>query len=100
MSTKPKYIFLRINSDKMAEIVNSCDSVKDANYWLNYIAEPGDAMFITSEHPKHTGSSSPEYSSHLISRRNLGRTEEEWRAMVGLDSRSIGEIVVSQEPSI
>lgn len=93
MSEAAKYIFVRINAEKKAEIVNSCESIKDANYWLNYIAEPGDAMFITPSHPKHTGGSAPEYHSHLISRRNVGRDEAEWRSIVKLESNDVINIV-------
>lgn len=92
MSDGAKYIFIRINAEKKAEIVNSCESIKDANYWLNYIAEPGDAMFITPSHPKHGGGNAPEYHSHLISRRNVGRDEDEWRAIVKLDSSDLSQI--------
>ncbi|MCB0324330.1 MAG: hypothetical protein KDD69_12190 [Bdellovibrionales bacterium] len=88
---KAAYVFIRVSANsgpQQAEVVHACASIKDANYWLNYIAEPGDAMFRSPLHPKHAGGEAPEYQAHLVKRGQVARVEGEWRSMTGIGSAS------------
>ena len=59
------YIIYRINAAaKLDEVCHPCD-LKKANYWLKYIAAPGDILCKTPLHPKHSQKTKcPEYASH------------------------------------
>jgi hypothetical protein len=81
VSSKP-YIIVRISDEGSAAVVYETDTIKSARYWLNYIALPGDAIFITSAHPKYNGSGKPTYQMHLVGRGKLGHEESEWRKLV------------------
>ncbi len=76
------YITVRVGADGVAEVVYQADTIKDARYWLSYIAMPGDALFTTPSHPKYAGNGAPTYMSHLVSR---GKTEHDaaaWKKQV------------------
>lgn len=72
------YIVIRINETGTAEVVHTCSTMKDANYWLTYIALPGDAIFNTPLHPKNTGPT-PVYYAHLVSRGKTEHDEKKWK---------------------
>lgn len=72
------YIIIRISTEGQTQIVHSCDTLKDAKYWLSYIAVAGDAIFTTPAHPKNTGSM-PLYFAHLVSRGNTEHDENKWK---------------------
>ena len=76
------YITVRVSPDGVAEVVHQADTIKDARYWLSYIAMPGDALFTTPSHPKYVGDGTPSYMSHLVCR---GKTEHDiaaWKKQV------------------
>ena len=76
------YITVRVSPDGLAEVIYQADTIKDARYWLSYIAIPGDALFTTPSHPKYAGDGTPIYMSHLVSR---GKTEHDiaaWKKQV------------------
>ncbi|MCB0335732.1 MAG: hypothetical protein KDD62_05480 [Bdellovibrionales bacterium] len=57
------------------------DSLKDAKYWITYIAEPGDALFRTPLHPKNSGDQ-PLYWQHKGEKGDLVEKQDQWEQMV------------------
>ena len=82
MSWNKPYIIIRIAADGSVTKVHEAEKMKDARYWLTYIALPGDAIFQTPAHPKHEGGEKILYLAHLISRGSVGYDETSWRKMV------------------
>jgi hypothetical protein len=85
MNWEKPYVILRTKEGGECEQVHEADTIKDARYWLNYIAEPGDAIFKTPAHPKHENSDKLEYKAHLISRKDIGYDEQSWLQMATKD---------------
>lgn len=76
------YIIVRVGADGQGQVVHSTDTLKDARYWLTYIAEAGDALFTTPAHPKYDGNGAPKYNAHLLSRGKVEYSEEKWRSQL------------------
>jgi hypothetical protein len=76
MWTTP-YAIIRPTTEGKAVIAHAAADLKRANYLLQYIAEPGDALFQTPLHPKVNGGA-PKYSSHLVQRGKFSYSYEEW----------------------
>ena len=89
METTTPYIILRVDEDGKASTVKDNDKLKDATYWLNYIAEPGDALFITDKHPKYQGEGEPTYRAHLAKRGQVEYDKGKWLKMLGKEENSI-----------
>ena len=79
------YIIVRCDGNGASIKVHEADKIKDARYWLSYIAQPGDALFQTPAHPKHEGGDKPIYKAHLIDRGNVGYEEQDWLRMISKD---------------
>ncbi|MCC6932896.1 MAG: hypothetical protein IT292_06550 [Deltaproteobacteria bacterium] len=87
------YIIVRVGSDGSVTKIHETEKIKDARYWLSYIAQPGDAIFQTPAHPKHDGGESILYKAHLIERGNVGYDADQWSRLVGKKPSDIdGEI--------
>ena len=86
MSWNTPYIVIRLGDDESVEVVHSAASLKDARYWLQYIAMPGDAIFLTPAHDRHKGDGPPEYKAHLISRGKIDYNEDRWKDQIELES--------------
>jgi len=71
------YIILRPLPDGTAAVAHEAADMKRANYILQYVAEPGDALFQTPLHPKNTGDT-PKYSYHTAQRGKFIYSNEEW----------------------
>jgi hypothetical protein len=82
MAWENAYILIRVDENLQARVVHSANTLKDARYWLQYIAEPGDALFTTPVHPKYSGDGKPAYMSHLLARGKIEYAEEKWKAQV------------------
>lgn len=82
MDWKTPLIIVRPQADGKVLVVNESASLKDARYWLNYIAEPFDALFLTPLNAKYVGSGDPIYSCHLISRAKTEYNENAWKEKV------------------
>lgn len=80
MDWQKAYAIVRLGDDGLAQIVHWADKIKDARYWLGYIALPGDAVFQTPVHPKSTGG--PAYQGHLVARGTISHDEKKWLAEV------------------
>lgn len=91
MNWEKAYIVLRANENGSFEVVHEAAKIKDARYWLNYIAQPNDALFRTSAHPKYAGDGAPEYQAHLIARGNVGYDQGAWESLV---SAKAGELEI------
>ena len=80
MEWKSPYIVYRINAQAALEEVFWTESIKDAKYWLTYIAQPGDVLCKTPVHPKHSKEGpTPEYWSHKEASGQPCTNEEAWR---------------------
>ena len=80
---KIPYIIIRVSADGSVSKVHETEKIKDARYWLSYIAQPGDAIFQTPAHPKHEGGESILYKAHLVGRGDISYNAEEWSELVG-----------------
>jgi len=63
MEWKSPFIVYRVSEDGSISEVFYANNLKDAKYWLTYIAKPGDVLCKTPAHPRHNGDR-PEYWSH------------------------------------
>ncbi len=83
MEWKNAYILVRPEADGTVKIVHTAEKLKDARYWLQYIALAGDAVFVTPANPQYKGKSGePTYMSHLIARGKIDHTESKWKNQV------------------
>ncbi len=89
MAWNTAYIIIRLDQNGVANIVHQADAIKDARYWLQYIALPGDAIFATSAHPKFTTAANPVYQAHLLSRGKIEYSEMNWKKMVKKEGAEI-----------
>lgn len=76
------YILVRPESDGTLQVVYHAEKLKDARYWLQYIAHAGDAVFITSKNAQYKGSGDPTYMSHLVARGKIDYNEKQWKGQV------------------
>jgi hypothetical protein len=76
------YVFCRITGPGTTEFVHSAAGIKDAKYWLTYIAQPGDALCQTPAHPKYNGNGEPTYYAHLVKRGSIAYNEAEWKELL------------------
>ncbi len=82
MEWQTQLIIVRPKRDGTLVVLYQSNSFKDSRYWLNYIAELHDALFITPINPKCVDSKDPKYSCHLISRLKSDYNEKAWRNKV------------------
>ena len=82
MSWHAAYLIIRVSNLGQAEIVHTSHLIKDARYWLQYIAMPGDAIFLSSRHPKYSGDGKPKYFAHLITRGQIAYDEKIWLSQI------------------
>ena len=74
------FVIYRIGAENKLEEVYRADGLKQAKYWLTYIAQPGDVLCKTPVHPKHSKNSArPEYWSHKAQSGTPASKEEEWQ---------------------
>ena len=76
------YILVRPEPDGTLQVVYHAEKLKDARYWLQYIAHAGDAVFITSKNAQYKGNGDPTYMSHLVSRGKIDYNEKQWKGQV------------------
>ena len=88
MAWEKPYVILRTDGNGTLGKVHEAEMIKDARYWLSYIAQPGDAIFQTPAHPKHETGEKLLYKAHLISRGKVGYDEAEWIRIVGKDGKA------------
>ena len=80
MEWSSPYIIYRITADAKLEEVYHATELKQAKYWLTYIALPGDVLCKTPAHPKHSKTSNqPEYWSHKAHSGTPMCKEEKWK---------------------
>lgn len=84
MSWKQSYIVIRIDEEGTAQVVHQTEKIKDARYWLTYIALPMDALFQTPAHPKYEGTGFPVYKAHLVNRGDVSYDQAIWESNVGV----------------
>jgi hypothetical protein len=74
------FIVYRIGLEGKLEEVFWAKDLKQAKYWLTYIAQEGDVLCKTPVHPKHSKKAPiPEYWSHKEVHGQPCTNEEEWR---------------------
>ena len=79
MEWKQPFIIYRITPEgKLFQVYETAD-LKQARYWLTYIAQPGDVLCRTPVHPKHSKQNSkPEYCAHKESSGKSSSVEKDW----------------------
>ncbi len=82
MELEKPYVIIRKNENSFF-IVHEADKIKDARYWLNYIAEPNDALCKTPKHPKYKGTGNIEYQAHLVNRGEVNYNKEAFENLIG-----------------
>lgn len=74
------FIIYRIDQSGKLVPVYSASDLKQAKYWLTYIAQPGDVLCKTPAHPKHSkASETPEYWSHKEKSGMPASDEQAWK---------------------
>jgi hypothetical protein len=76
MWTTP-YIILRPSTDGTAKVAHEAADLKKASYFMQYVAEPGDALFQTPLHPKVVGDAI-KYFYHTVTRGKFTYSNEQW----------------------
>lgn len=80
MDWSTPFVIYRINAENKLEEVYHAQDIKQAKYWLTYIAQPGDVLCKTPVHPKHSqGTKRPEYWSHKAESGTPAAKEDEWQ---------------------
>lgn len=80
MDWQSPFIVYRISADGKFKEVYHANDLKSAQYWLSYIAQPGDLCCRTPASPKHSKQSAqPEYFGHKESSGKASRVEAEWK---------------------
>ena len=80
MEWKNAYVLVRPERNGTLNVVHTAEQLKDARYWLQYIAEPGDAIFVTPTNPQYKGKNGePTFMSYLVSRGKLDHSEPAWK---------------------
>ena len=83
MSWPTPFVVYRVAAGGKVEEVFRAKYLKEAKYWLTYIAQPGDVLCKTPIHPKHSGSkTNPEYWSHKDRSGKLGTDESQWKSTI------------------
>lgn len=80
MSWDKEFILWRVEDGK-GSVVYGAEALKDAKYWLSYVALPKDAIFRTPKHRQYKGSGAPEYLAHLIERGKVAYDSAEWKKL-------------------
>jgi hypothetical protein len=79
----PFVVFRPDSTGNFEEIFQTAD-FKKAKYWLTYIAEVGDVLCRTPNHPKYAGGDGlPEYVSHKIAAGKLDNDLNKLQARLG-----------------
>lgn len=78
MNWTTSYILIRPKLEANAEIIYETNILKDARYWLQYVGQLGDAIFITNLHKLHKGEGEPQYMCHLIHKGKIDYNEGHW----------------------
>lgn len=80
MEWSAPYVVFRINASSKLEQVYLAQDIKQAKYWMGYIAQPGDVLCKTPAHPRHSKKgNAPEYWSHKEATGTLSNEEARWR---------------------
>lgn len=79
MAWNTTFVIYRLEEGgNVAEVYQSSD-LKQAKYWLTYIAQPGDVLCKTPLHPKHSQKSElPEYWGHKEQSGQTSMQEQTW----------------------
>lgn len=87
-----KFIVLRPDTVESAlREVFRTDDFQKARYWLQYIAQPNDALCTTPLHPKHATGTQLGYKSHKISSGETAANEDQWKKLFGSLSSPNGQ---------
>lgn len=82
MEWSSPFIIYRISAESKLEEVYHAADLKQAKYWLTYIAQPGDVLCKTPVHPKHSKTKkTAEYWSHKEHSGTPSSKEEQWIEM-------------------
>lgn len=81
MDWESPFVIYRVTPEGEVQAVYQASDLKDAKYWLQYIAEPGDVLTKTPAHPRYNdGSGEPTYWSHKEKSGKPITNKEDWES--------------------
>ncbi|MCB0317541.1 MAG: hypothetical protein KDD56_02205 [Bdellovibrionales bacterium] len=81
MEWKSPFIIYRVSSDGKFQEVYHANDLKQAKYWLTYIAEPMDVLCKTPAHPR-SEAKMPEYWSHKEQSGKAAMNKKDWEEKI------------------
>ena len=84
MNWNDPYLVVRPSSTELI-VLNYFRTLREARYYLQYLAEPMDAIFTTDIHEQYKGTGIPTYNCHKIERGRMDFHEEAWSKQLGLN---------------
>ncbi|MCB0321812.1 MAG: hypothetical protein KDD60_12870, partial [Bdellovibrionales bacterium] len=79
MDWNSPFVVYRIEADGSVAAVYQASDMKDAKYWLQYIAEVGDVLTRTPAHPRYDDpSGQPVYWQHKEKSGKAVMNKDEW----------------------
>jgi hypothetical protein len=82
MKWDKSYIIVRPIQNYLLSVLHTAETLKDARYWLQHVANPGDAIFITPVHGQYKGSGNPGYMCHVQTKGRAEFNESQWERSV------------------
>lgn len=86
MKWDKSYIIVRPIQNYLVSVLHTTDTLKDARYWLQHVASPNDAIFITSQHGQYSGDGNPIYMCHVQTKGRAEFNEGQWEKVAFPDS--------------
>ncbi len=78
MKWDKSYIIVRPIQNYLMSVLHTTDTLKDARYWLQHVASPNDAIFITPLHGQYKGDGNPVYMCHVQDKGRAEFNEQQW----------------------
>lgn len=86
MNITASYIIVRYAEQNRLEIIKQSEKLKNARYFLQYMAKSGDAIFITNKHNLYKGSGDPTYMCHVSYPGKIEFNEKQWLSSHHVDT--------------
>jgi hypothetical protein len=78
MQWDKSYIIVRPINNYLLSVLHATEKLKDARYWLQHLASPNDAIFITKVHGQYKGEGDPIYMCHVPVKGRADFNESQW----------------------
>ena len=101
MEWKQPFVIYRITPDAKLFQVYEASNIKEARYWLTYIAQPGDVLCRTPIHPKHSQQgTTAEYWSHKESSGKSSSREANWKKIASTKNFTLSLPSAPDDPTV